>query len=283
MLNKKFDLAQDENPIITKVTELLDKSYKRDDRSLLDQFVNCLFNFVSAENIFFNNIGNTTKIAISLFEFVHTKPASMPNIRCYNLVDMEKEDRQSKYTILEIHNNDSPFLLDSLKAELFRNEISIYEILHPILEVKRGSSSEALEFSLSKVRHENLESVMHLQVTFIEDNFAREKLVKDLQIIFSNIREAVQDWQKMLNQLGHINQSILEHEDSDNIEAKQFLSWLASDNFTFLGYVEYSYNSSPVVCHNSQLGIMKLDHLPVNEGIKDEIFKVANNVKKKPV
>ncbi len=88
------------------------------------------------------------------------------------------------------------------------------------------------------------ESWMHVEIDRIPDGEDIAEIEESIQRVLRDVREAVEDWDKMHAQVAAIVHELAARPPStvDPEEARQaraLLQWLADDHFTFLGYREY--------------------------------------------
>jgi glutamate dehydrogenase len=163
---------------------------------------------------------------------------------------------QTGHTVVEIVTDDMPFLVDSVTAELSRQDRAIHLVVHPTVVVRRtvtGDLLEVLDVSASAVptggRHASwpddasVESWMHLEIDRETEPADLKEIADSLAKVLSDVRTAVEDWPKMREAARAVARELradppagLEEEAA---EAERLMEWLAEDNFTFLGYREY--------------------------------------------
>ena len=173
-------------------------------------------------------------------------------VRVYN-PNIKSDGWESQRTILDINVNDMPFLIDSVTAELNRQGLRIYQVIHPVIQLTRnikGDITDIIESGLEKSGNKKndsiWESVMHFEISYIDTKQEIEKLTKDVGSVLEYARLAVHDWKTMLSKLKETltllnSYNNLPFEKNYVQEVKDFLSWLGSNNFTFLGYIEYNF------------------------------------------
>jgi glutamate dehydrogenase len=181
------------------------------------------------------------------------------NVRVYTPT-VDEHGWSAGHTVIEIVTEDMPFLVDSVIAELSRQERAIHLVVHPTFVVRRdvtGELVEVLDLSASAVptgRRDpswpddaRVESWMHLEIDRQTDQAETGALASSLQQVLQDVRAAVEDWPRMretaralADQLGEEPPAGLKDEAA---EAQELLRWLAGDNFTFLGYREYRLDS----------------------------------------
>ncbi|HKT57866.1 MAG TPA: NAD-glutamate dehydrogenase [Microbacterium sp.] len=148
----------------------------------------------------------------------------------------------SRRTIVNICTDDAPFLVDSVIAAIARQGLAVHLLVHPIVEVRRGDDGELLEMG---VHGGELESWIHLEVDRVPTDEGRTELEQRLVDVLGDVHAAVDDWQAMrracLDLVTDLRTAPPRTADPATVRpAIDFLGWLADDNFTFLGYREYT-------------------------------------------
>jgi glutamate dehydrogenase len=148
----------------------------------------------------------------------------------------------SRRTIVNICTDDSPFLVDSVAAAIARQGLSVHLLMHPVVSVRRDEAGELIEVD---AHGGDLESWIHLEVDRVPTEEGRVELEERLQAVLGDVHAAVNDWQAMrracLDIVTDLRTAAPATVDRAEIApAVEFLSWLAEDNFTFLGYREHS-------------------------------------------
>jgi len=176
------------------------------------------------------------------------RPANRESIRLTEHA-YEQGGRMREFTVLEIVNDNMPFLLDSTLAELVEQGYDVHLVAHPVLAVARDQAGGLQRFvGLAKAAvptGTHKESLIHIHLDRIDNESARARLVEALARVYADVRSAVQDWPAMRARLA---MAVEEYKlnppplSSDEVaEAVQFLEWLADDNFLFLGIREYRF------------------------------------------
>lgn len=171
-------------------------------------------------------------------------------------------------TVIDVINDDMPFLLDSTLAELTERGYPLALVAHPILAVERKADGTLARLigpsSGRELPPVQRESVLHIHLAMTLDAAECQALTEALAAIFTEIRAAVVDWIPMRTRLAEIatryraTPPLLP---ADEIaEAVQFLDWLLADNFTLLGIRDYRFtdpdiSSDPVPAEG--LGILR--------------------------
>ncbi len=290
MVNSHFKTAK---KITSAVLEKISKSSKSLLKAGLEEFTEEFYKFVPAEDLSRYKTEELCSIVLNAFEFFKERKKGGPKIKIFNPT-MEKDGWTSDYTIIEMINDDKPFIVDSIIEELTRHDLKIYLLSHPVIHAVRDKAGNLTEVAAIKGGHINgdAESVIHLQVSHISDKEYIKKLEAGIERVLNAIKVAVEDWHDMLqkanysitelsasavvigDRLSNVERKLL---NENTTEIKEFLEWLKNGNFVFLGYIEYNVkNSSLEIVRGSELGILKLGDPEVLPRNYKEIQKNGN-------
>ncbi len=182
---------------------------------------------------------------------------------------MTGEGARREFTVVEIVNDNMPFLLDSALAELAEQGVEPLLVAHPILAVARDEAGVmtrlAGDAGARPVAGTLRESLLHIHVEWIADPDARARLEAGLARVFADVRLAVSDWPAMrarlLTAMAACKADPPPVPEEQLAESLSFLEWIGGDNFTFLGMREYRYGGAgqPQVeaVEGSGLGILR--------------------------
>lgn len=119
------------------------------------------------------------------------------------------------YTVLDIVNDDMPFLVDSITADLNRQSLLVESLLHPIVEHEDDQLLSHIHIRLHRALSET-----HIKT-----------LQKRLELILEDVRQTTQNWKNMRSCVARLAQEIRSTSD----ESAEFLQYLCENHFTFLG------------------------------------------------
>ncbi len=184
--------------------------------------------------------------ALALWKFGAIRAPGEAKLRVYNPT-LEEFGWKADHTVVEIVNDDMPFLVDSVTMALKRMDLTVYSVIHPIFKLRRnkgGKLAKILEPDHGAGKGAAAESFMHLEIT--EQSGDRLDAIRDaIAGVLEDVRAAVEDWQAMRARLAAIIAEMdsppAELPSEDIEEVREFLSWVHSENFTFLGYREYEF------------------------------------------
>ncbi len=151
-------------------------------------------------------------------------------------------------TVLDVLNDDMPFLVDSVLGELSERGVDIRFLVHPVLTVERDEAGRLTAFNGIRKGEGRRESFIHIHIQGIDDAAQRAEIMHALEDVLADVRVSVQDWRPMLARLQQVAADLKTTPPplpADEVaEAIQFLQWIAADNFTLLGARDYAYTDS---------------------------------------
>lgn len=187
--------------------------------------------------------------AISSFQFIKTARAKGFAIRIYNPT-ADNNGFECNQTLVEIVNEDMPFLVDSVVSFLDKHGVTIDNIIHPIFYVSRDKDGNFLGFDEHKKQAGSKhESLIQLHLEKITSNAELKTLEEAISKILQTVALVVADWQPMKDL---VVKSLNELETSKNLvsddkqfdEIKDFLRWILDGNFILLGAKEFDIKQS---------------------------------------
>src|SRR5689334_17064066 len=102
-----------------------------------DGFAARLFARASVEDIAVYNPSELAELATNAYDFMAVRMPGVPKIRIYAPEPAPDTDRTRAISVIELLNDDMPFLVDSIMAELAARNIAVRLVVHPILAVAR--------------------------------------------------------------------------------------------------------------------------------------------------
>jgi glutamate dehydrogenase len=216
--------------------------------------------------------------ALSLFQFAAKRPGGTLKVRAYN-PRFDKHGWRSRHTVIEIVNDDMPFLVDSVTMGLNAMNLMVHLVIHPILMVKRDKAGTLID--IAAIRNGKKagarESFMQIQVDEQSAPEALRKIEEHITHILGHVRAAVDDWRAMMQRVVDARDSLkktpppIEKEELD--DAVAFLDWVYDNHFTFIGCrdVNIQQRGTKVavdVAPDSGLGILRDSSLEIFEGLR---------------
>ncbi|HCA87123.1 MAG TPA: NAD-glutamate dehydrogenase [Streptomyces sp.] len=196
--------------------------------------------------------------ALSHLRLAEVRPQGTANVRVHTPT-VEENGWTCSHSVVEVVTDDMPFLVDSVTNELSRRGRGIHVLIHPQVTVRRDVTGRLIEVlgtgtgeKPGDLPHDALtESWIHVETDRETDRADLKQITADLLRVLSDVREAVEDWEKMRGAALRIADELPAEPTADDLrdqeveEARELLRWLAADHFTFLGYREYELSSAP--------------------------------------
>jgi len=223
-------------------------------------FVAQLFGRSAPEDLAHYAVEDIAALAERARDFIGVRTPGVPKIRC-DMQHLEGASEPRSVTVIEVLNDDMPFLVDSVMGELAERRIDVRLVAHPVFSVRR-EGGKLVELGPSGASGGPRESFIYVHAEPIADEQARAEIVRALETVLGEVRLAVQDWRPMLDRVNSIVDDLKTNPPPlpvDEIaEAIQFLQWLATDHFTFLGVRNYTFDGHELQPDDdSALGIMR--------------------------
>ncbi len=252
--------------LLDQVAQLVGQRLPPREATDVERFVRHYFRDVAPADLMAREPLDLYGAALAHLRFGEQRTTDAPKLRLYNPT-VEQHGWQSTHTILEIVNDDMPFLIDSVSMELSRHGLGIHLIVHPVFPVRRDGEGRLVEVLVGPVPDEAVpESFMHVEVDRQSDASAMAEVERDLERVLDDVRQGVRDWRamqaKVEDALAGVRPAAVVVAADELLEIEAFLRWLADNHFTFLGYSDYALEEDADGVHlrrlkGSGLGILK--------------------------
>ncbi|RXE84975.1 NAD-glutamate dehydrogenase [Pseudoalteromonas sp. A757] len=253
--------------ILDNVCKLIHKKVHADKVSLVETFAKTLYSNMSKEDLAHRNDSDLYGAALSLWNALDKNKSDDAVIRVFN-PEVAKDGWQSSHTIVEIIAKDMPFLVDSVRMAMNRKNIVSHLLLHSPLKLQRNDAGAITAVSNLKAEQESTstKTVFFIEIDRQTDDSVIADFTAELESVLNDVSVAVADWLPIRDKLVSVSKELPTRHYScskeEVAEAVEFLDWLVSDNFTFMGYRQYDltpvqgdYELKPV--EGTSLGLMK--------------------------
>jgi glutamate dehydrogenase len=210
---------------------------------LADEFARLYYAEVEPEELASREPRDLKGAAAAHLAFGSKFSTGAAKVRAYNPVSAQ-HGWQSTHTVIEIVNDDMPFLVDSVTMEANRQGLTLHLVIHPVLRSVRNSSGELLAVSApAKSSEGRLESFMHVEVDRQTHPAKLAELEAGVAKVLADVRAAVEDWRamqaRMVDVLSRLESARSGVPHAELEEGRAFLAWLLDHHFTFLGCRDY--------------------------------------------
>ncbi|UYQ62417.1 NAD-glutamate dehydrogenase [Streptomyces peucetius] len=245
---------------------------KRPDRDTLLTYLQRYYLHTAPEDLADRDPVDVFGAALSHYRLAENRPQGTANVRVHTPT-VEENGWTCSHSVVEVVTDDMPFLVDSVTNELSRQGRGIHVVIHPQVVARRDLTGRLIEVLPARANAKDLphdalvESWIHVEIDRETDRADLKQITADLLRVLSDVREAVEDWEKMRDAALRIAENLPAEPKADDLpeqeveEARELLRWLASDHFTFLGYREYELTPSDALAAvpGTGLGILRSD------------------------
>ena len=130
------------------MSELLDLVVERvrsrlepDRAEIATTFIRSFYANVPPDDIRHTVPDNLYGAALAIMGLASSRESGKPKIRVYN-PHLEEHGWKASHSVIEIINDDMPFLVDSVTAALQENNFIVHIVIHPIVHVRRNKAGQ---------------------------------------------------------------------------------------------------------------------------------------------
>ncbi|MEU8622868.1 NAD-glutamate dehydrogenase [Streptomyces sp. NPDC048623] len=272
------------------------KNGKRPDHATLLDYLQRYYLHTAPEDLADRDADDVFGAALSHYRLAENRPQGTANVRVHTPT-VEENGWTCSHSVVEVVTDDMPFLVDSVTNELSRQGRGIHVVIHPQVLVRRDLTGKLIEVLTkepkpkpkSELPHDVLvESWIHVEIDRETDKADLKQITSDLLRVLSDVREAVEDWEKMRDAALRIADGLPDEPTASDLrpteveEARELLRWLAEDHFTFLGYREYELVNGDALAAvpGTGLGILRSD--PHHSGDDNHAHPVSPSFSRLP-
>ena len=241
---------QNQPSVVDKVVELLYEKQPKEEATLIENFIRQYFGSTSPQDLEKIGVIDLYGAMICHWRFLNHRAVGETKVHVYN-PQFEQYGWQSTHTVIEIIQDDMPFLLDSVRMELNRRGLTAHMILHlGNLHIERNSSGEITQiFDKNKESSQSTaEAPLFFEIDKQSDANTLIEIKDSIESVLQDVKDSVSDWGNMCDKMNHIIEELPSYSNGDEIgEQIAFLKWLCENNFTFLGYCQLSLGDLPDV------------------------------------
>lgn len=208
----------------------------------LRKMLEILWTSVSEEDAEFFDSGILAEMAVSHWEMSRERKQSQPKLKIYNPKGAASELRK---TVIDIVCDDMAFLVDSVAAEINKNDLLISILVHPIVFPKYSKEGELEDVKSYGEKSDLRQSHIHIQINSVLAPTSAAELEKGLYVVLQDVYHTNKDWRLMLQKLRQSSEDLAASRTKYPLKETQkycaFLDYLFENNFTLLGYREYQF------------------------------------------
>ncbi|VVE73794.1 NAD-glutamate dehydrogenase [Pandoraea captiosa] len=223
--------------------------------ALFEPFVRHYYGLADAEDVVSRSVADLYGAAMAHWQLGQKFVSGEPRIRIYNPT-LDQHGWHCSHTVVEIVNDDMPFLVDSVTMEINRQGLALHSAFHPVYRIRRDATGKRLSVApgssnggeATEDDGSRFESYIHIEVDRFSEPERIQALADGLQRVLGDVRAAVEDWRAMQAAAHAAIESLTQRAARKDVsadertqidEAQAFLDWMLGRHFTFLGYRDY--------------------------------------------
>ena len=231
--------------ILKNISQLIKKKVPSESTDLVEKFATLLYKNMSSHDLSDRNDSDMYGATLSLWSSLNEHTDIEPVIHVFN-PSVSKNGWKSSHTIIEVIINDMPFLVDSIRIALNRLGLSLHLMISSPLKIVKDKQLNIINIASSidtDVKATTQETVFFIEIDRQSNQQALDNIKQELLSVVEDITLTVTDWQPMLSQLKQNIEKVKKSKSQDCQQTKkdtvEFLTWLANNNFTLMGYRAY--------------------------------------------
>jgi len=231
----------------------------------LESFIRQYYSNVLAEDLLALTPANIYGAALAHYKLAATRRPGEALVRVYT-PRIDTHGWHAPLSVIEMVNDDMPFLLDSVSAAISRLGLGIHLVAHPVLRVRRNAEGCWGGIAGNSEADARAESFILILIDEQHDPARLQSIRAHLTQVLADVRAAVSDWREMRARLdagiAEMRQASLKIPPEEIAESIAFVEWLRDNHFTLLGYAEMNYpdigdSSTASQITGSGLGVLR--------------------------
>ncbi|MCW8871733.1 MAG: NAD-glutamate dehydrogenase [Xanthomonadales bacterium] len=238
----ELDMEAQKQALTEEVVAELERRLSAGKARMAARYVPQFFRRVPMDDLAAEAPATLATIVLRQLEFMERRQPGELLIRAYN-PSLGAEGWESPHTIVEMVNDDMPFLVDTSALTLSEMGLGIHLIIHPVIRVRRDEAGKLTGLYEKSASRGAAESVIQFQVDRRTSRSSLAEIRQRLEAALGDVRRAVADWRAMEAYAVEAEESLPEwaHGVAPEWleECRAFLRWLQDDHFIFLGARDY--------------------------------------------
>ena len=181
-------------------------------------------------------------MATSHWEMAKERETGDPKLRIYC---PNVEEGNCRKTVIDIVSDDWAFLVDSVAADINKNNLLIGILVHPNIYTSYDKNGDLKDIKAKSEKGYFRQAHIHVQIHETLSDQAVADLQEGLYTVLEDVYHANKDWKPILTKLKEcaedLNTARTNRPAAEIQEHCAFLDYLYDNNFTLLGYREYAF------------------------------------------
>ncbi|MDB6164093.1 MAG: NAD-glutamate dehydrogenase [Xanthomonadaceae bacterium] len=244
---------------LDRIFEALRSRVPMEQQAQAEAFAKAFYRRMSAEEYALHGPDAWAALAAEFLDLARRCKPGATEVRVFN-ANLKQHGLESPHTMIQIVNDDMPFLVDSVTMALADLGIGVHVLGHPVVRFERDAAG-----NITSIGQGAAESLIHLEI----DRQAAEAMPaieQAIRHVLADVRMIFVDWNamraKMLQIADELPSRKMPVPEAGRLEAQAFLRWAADNHFTYLGFREYEVverDGQSVLCpvESSGLGLLR--------------------------
>jgi glutamate dehydrogenase len=268
-------------PDLTALYRLIDERNDKAQAQRIKQFAQLYYDAAPASDLNARNPEDLYGATVSCWQFIQQNNIHQPKVRVFN-PDFEAHGWQSTHTVIEVLAKEMPFLIDSVRLEINRRQMSIHSINSCVAHIERDSKhkNKASSPLFEASDKSQAEAIIYIEVDRHTDNEMLQDLSKTLVNILTEVAYCVDDFSALTDKVSQVSEELAnlacDKPKKEVKEAQDFLAWLSNEHFTFLGCDEFTIEKKDGKTYiardeNHDLGVFRFHKAATNRRTLEEL------------
>ena len=194
-----FPAHEQKQAILDEVLRIADERLAPPEAREARAFIARYYEQLDAEDLSARTVPDLYGCAMAHLAFARRFVSGKPKVRVYNPRPAE-DGWASPHTVIEMVNDDMPFLVDSVTMEVNRQGCTLHLLNHPLFSTRRDADGALRAFGAPGTE-ERQESLIHVEVDREIDPARLEALGAGLLSVLADVRAAWEDWNEMRSRI----------------------------------------------------------------------------------
>ncbi len=273
------------SPRVKKAIALLPANTPKSQKTILE----ALESQIGGEDAFVFNEELLVMMSNSHYKLAKKRKFAEPKL---NIYCPAQKGNARPHTIIDLVYDDFSFMVDSVIAEINKQDLLISFMLHPVLYVRYNAKGELEETSLEEKEGFSRQSHIHVHIQETLSAEVTKNLKEGILNALADVYTINRDWPPMLVKLQETIEALScarTRRSAKEIERYcSFLEYLHNNNYTLLGYREYSFikkggDLKSRTIKGQSLGLLHDDMIPAyvsenEEGLPRNLQELRRNL-----
>lgn len=228
--------------MINKISEFAHAKLSSEEASLFLKFINLYYRHMAVEDFERRSLEDLYGVIWSHWQLMQRRKPGELKIRVYN-PQAHEHGFESTHTAIQLVTDDMPFLVDTLRMEINRMQLTTHITIHTggmkVCRDAKGNLTDVHNYHATEAVHCLYEAPIYLEIDRQTSPEALKEIEQSLARVLKDVRLAVEDWQSMRQKMEDAVKALQKNTYPGVSEEVAFLEWVLRDHFTFLGYRDY--------------------------------------------